>query len=111
MGAGKGCPAKGGAQKSNRDHESQRRWRTGGVVAGTREVDTSANKRRCRGKRHGEEEEVVDAMATTEEDAAVLGTLVAGWDCVGQQEIGASVDNRRSRDKRWRRTVDKQIVS
>ncbi len=111
MGAGMGRPAKGGTQKSNRDHESQRRWRTGGVVAGGREVDTPANERRCRSERHGEEEEVADAMATTEEDAAVAGTVAAGSDCVGQQKLGASVDNGRWRDERWMRMVDKQMVS
>jgi hypothetical protein len=30
---------------------------------------------------------------------------------MGQQELGASVDNGRWRDKRRRRTVNKQIVS
>ncbi len=74
-------------------------------------MDTPANERRCRGERHGEEEEVADAMATTEEDAAVAGTVEAGWDCVGQQELGASVDNGRWRDERWRQMVDKQMVS
>jgi hypothetical protein len=70
----------------------------------------------------GEEEmEVTDAMATTEKDAAGVGTVAAGWededdetgieDCVGQQELGASVDNRRWCDKRRRRTVNKQMVS
>ncbi len=41
-------------------------------------MDTPANKRRCRGERHGEEEEVADAMAIMEEDAAVPGTVAAG---------------------------------
>ncbi len=106
-----GRPAKGETQQSNRDHESQRRRRTGGVIAGGREVDTPANKRRCHGERHGEEEKVADAMATTEEDAAVAGLVAAGWDCVGQLELRASVDNGWWRDERWRRTVDKQMVS
>jgi hypothetical protein len=74
-------------------------------------VDTPANERWCRGERHGEEEKVADAMATMEEDAAVAGVVAAGWDCVGQQELRASVDNGRWRDERWRRTVDKQMVS
>ena len=74
-------------------------------------MDTPANERWCRGERRGEEEKVADAMATTEEDAAVAGTVAAGWDCVGQQELRASVDNGRWRDERWRRTVDKQMVS
>jgi hypothetical protein len=60
-------------------------------------VDTPANERRCHGERHGEEEEVADAMATTEEDAAVAGMVVTGWDCVGQQVLGASVDNSNGR--------------
>jgi hypothetical protein len=106
-----GHPAKGGTKKSNRDHESQRRQRTGGVVAGGCEVDTPANKRQCRGLRHGEEEEVADAMATTEKDAVVARTVAAEWDCVGQQKLGASADNGRWRDERWRRTVDKQMGS
>jgi hypothetical protein len=72
--------AMGGTQQSNRDKESQRRRRTGGVVAGGCEVDTPANKRRCRNKRHGEEEEVSDAMATTEDDALGLETVAAGWE-------------------------------
>ncbi len=74
-------------------------------------MDTPANERRCSGERHGEEEEVADAMATTEEDAAVARTVAAGWDYGGQQELGASVDNGRWRDERWRRTVEKQMVS
>ncbi len=52
----------------------------GGIVAGGREVDTPANKRRCRNKRLWEEEEVADAMATTEEDAAGVGTVASGWE-------------------------------
>jgi hypothetical protein len=84
---------KGGTQQSNRDHESQRCQRTGGVVAGGHEVDTPANERWCHSKRHGEEEEVVDAMATMEDDAAVPATVTTGWDCVGQQELGASVED------------------
>jgi hypothetical protein len=39
-----------------------------------------ANERRCRNKRHGEEEEVADAMLTTEEDAAGVGLVAAGWE-------------------------------
>ncbi len=72
--------ATGGTQQSNIDDRSQRRRRTGGVVAGRREVDTPANKRRCRNKRHGKEKEVADAMATIEEDAASVGTTAAGWE-------------------------------
>ncbi len=53
---------------------------TGGIVTSRREVDTPANKRRCRNKQHGEEEEVADAMATTKEDAAGIGTVLAGWE-------------------------------
>jgi hypothetical protein len=30
--------------------------------------------------RHGEEEKNTGAMATTEEDAADVGTVVAGWE-------------------------------
>jgi hypothetical protein len=65
--------------------------------------------------------EVADAMASTEEDAAGVGIVAAGWededdetrieDYVGQQELGASVDNGRWSDKRRRRTVNKQMVS
>jgi hypothetical protein len=80
-------PVKGEIQQSNRDHESQRRRRTGGVIAGGREVDTPANERQCRSKRHGEEEKVAEAMATVEEDAAVAGMVAAGWDCVGQLAV------------------------
>jgi hypothetical protein len=36
-----------------------------------------ANKRQCPNKRHGEEVEVSDTIATTEEDAAGIGTVVA----------------------------------
>ena len=71
-----GRPVKGGTQQSNRDNKGQRRRRTGGVVAGRRQMDTPANERRCRNERHGEEEEVADAMATTEEDAVA----VAKWE-------------------------------
>jgi hypothetical protein len=70
--------ATGGTQQSNRDDESERLRRTGGVVSIRREVDTPANKRRCHNKRHGEEEEDADAMATMEEDAAGVGTVAAG---------------------------------
>jgi hypothetical protein len=51
----------------------------GGVVASGREVDMPANKRRCHNKRHGEEKEVADAMATMEEDAVGIGMVAAGW--------------------------------
>ena len=52
-----GRPVKGGGvQQSNKDNESQMRRRTGGVVAGGCEVETSANERSCRDKRHGEQE-------------------------------------------------------
>jgi hypothetical protein len=43
-------------------------------------VDMPANERRCHNKRHEEEMEVADAMATTEEDAAGIGMVVAGWE-------------------------------
>ncbi len=43
-------------------------------------MDTPANKRQCRNKRHVEEMEVSDAMATMEVDAAGVGTVVAGWE-------------------------------
>jgi hypothetical protein len=43
-------------------------------------VDTPANKRWCCHKRHGEEENIADPMATTEEDAAGIGMVAAGWD-------------------------------
>jgi hypothetical protein len=36
-----------------------------------------ANKRQCHNKRHGEEEEVADAIAMTEEDAAGVGIVAA----------------------------------
>ncbi len=80
-GSCQGCcaaSATGGTQQSNRDDESERRRRTGGVVPGGREVDTPANKRQCRNERHGEEEEVTDAMAMMEEDAAGVGMVAAG---------------------------------
>jgi hypothetical protein len=69
----------GEINQPNRDDKSQRRQRTRGVVAGGHEVDTPANKRWSRNKRHGEDEEVSDAKATTEEDAAGVGTVAAGW--------------------------------
>ena len=69
-----------GTQQSNRDNESEWGRRTGGVVVGGCEVDTPANKRQCRNERYGEEEEVADAMATTKEDAAGIGTVLAGWE-------------------------------
>jgi hypothetical protein len=50
----------------------------GGIVTSGREVDTPANKRRCCNKKHGEEEDIADAMAMTEEDAAGIGTMAAG---------------------------------
>ncbi len=84
-------------------------------------MDTPANERWCHDERHDEEMEVADAMATTEEDAVGVGTVAAGWegeddetvieDYVGQQEVGASVDNGRWWDKMRRRTVNKQMVS
>ncbi len=84
-------------------------------------MDTPANERRCRNERREKEIEVADAMATTEEDAAGVGTVAAGWededyetgieDYVGQQELGASVDNGRWCNKRQRQTVNKQMVS
>ncbi len=43
-------------------------------------LDMPANKRWCRGKRHEEEMEVANAMATMEEDAVGIRTLVAGWE-------------------------------
>ncbi len=39
-----------------------------------------ANERRCHDERHEEEMEVADTMATTEEDAAGLGTVAEGWE-------------------------------
>jgi hypothetical protein len=42
-------------------------------------VDTHANERWCCNKRP-EEEDIADAMATTEEDAAGVGTVAAGWE-------------------------------
>jgi hypothetical protein len=42
-------------------------------------LDTHANKRPCYNKRHGEEEDISDTMAMTEEDAAGVGTVAAGW--------------------------------
>jgi hypothetical protein len=39
-----------------------------------------ADKRRCHDKRHKEEMEVTNAIATTGEDAAGIGTVVAGWE-------------------------------
>ncbi len=44
------------------------------------EVDMPANKRWCCNKRHGEDKEGADAMAMTEEDAAGIGMVVAGWE-------------------------------
>ncbi len=43
-------------------------------------MEMPANKRWCHIKRHEEEMEVADTMATTEEDAAGIGTVVAGWE-------------------------------
>jgi hypothetical protein len=71
--------AKGETQQSNRDNKSQRHWRMGGIVTNGREVDTPANKRQCHNKRHGEEEEGADAMATMKEDAAGIVTVVVVW--------------------------------
>ncbi len=66
-------------------------------------MDTPANERQCCNERHEEEMEVADTMVTTEEEAASVGTMAAGWededdeikieDYVGQQELGASMDN------------------
>jgi hypothetical protein len=47
----------------------------GGATRGG-SVDMPANERRCRNKRHEEEMEVADAMATMEEDAAGIGRVV-----------------------------------
>jgi hypothetical protein len=73
------APVKGGTQQSNRNNKSQRRQRTAGIVASRNGVDTPtpANKRRCRNERHWEEEEVADAMATTEEDAVAVAVAMA----------------------------------
>ncbi len=43
-------------------------------------MDTPANKKQCHNKRHEEEMEVAGAMATTEEDAAGIGMVAAGWE-------------------------------
>ncbi len=72
--------ATGGTQQLYRDNKSERGWRTGGIVTG-RQVDMPANERRCRNKRHGEEEEVADTMTMMEEDAADIGSVVSGWEC------------------------------
>ncbi len=48
-------------------------------------VDTPVNKGRCRDERHDKVMEVADAMATTEEDAAGLGTVAAGWEDEGDK--------------------------
>ncbi len=64
----------------NNQIETTRVKGTRGWEAKSVEVDTPANKRRCHNKRHGEEEEVTDAMAMTEEDAAGIGTVAAGWE-------------------------------
>jgi hypothetical protein len=84
-------------------------------------VDTPANERWCHDERHEEEMEVADTIATTEEDAAALGMVAAGWEdeddetgkeaYVGQQELGASVDNGRWCNKRQGWTLNKQMVS
>ncbi len=84
-------------------------------------MDRPANERRCRDERHEEEMDVADKMATTEEDAADVGMVAAGWEdednetrieeYVGQQELGASVDNGRWCDKRRKRALNKQMVS
>ncbi len=42
-------------------------------------MNTSANERHFHNKSHEEAMEVADAMATTEEDAAGVGTVAAGW--------------------------------
>ncbi len=43
-------------------------------------MEMPANERRCRNERHEEEMEFTDAMATTEEAAAGVGTVAAGWE-------------------------------
>ncbi len=48
-------------------------------------MDMPANKRQCRNKRHEEEMEVADEMATMEEDAAGVGTVAAGWEDEGDE--------------------------
>ena len=80
VGINKGAaPVKGGTQQSNRNSKSQRRQRTAGIVASRSWVDTPtpANKRWCRNERHCEEEEVADAMATTEGDAVAVAVAMA----------------------------------
>jgi hypothetical protein len=52
----------------------------GELVASGHEVNTPAKEKQCRNKRHGEEEEVADAMAMAEEDAAGIGRVAAGLD-------------------------------
>ncbi len=81
-------------------------------------MDMPANKRRFRNERHEEEMEISDAMTTTEEDAAGVGMVVAGWEdeddetnYMGQQELETSVDNGQWCNKRQRWTVNKQMVS
>ena len=49
----------------------------GGTTRGVG-VNTSANERHFHNKSHEEAMEVADAMATTEEDAAGVGTVAAG---------------------------------
>ncbi len=41
-------------------------------------MDRPANKRQCHDKRYEEEMEIAYAIVTTEEDAAGIGTVVAG---------------------------------
>ncbi len=49
-------------------------------VTGGGGVDLPANKRWCHNKRHEEEMEVADAMATMEEDALGIGMVAARWE-------------------------------
>jgi hypothetical protein len=43
-------------------------------------VDTPAHERWCCNERHGEEEEVADAMGAIKEDAAGIVTVAAEWE-------------------------------
>ncbi len=64
-------------------------------------MDTPANKRQCRNERHEEEMKVADAMATTEEDAAGIRTVVAEWDDEDNETGQRTMWDNKSWEHQW----------
>jgi hypothetical protein len=64
-------------------------------------MDMPENKRRCHGKRHEEEMEVAEAMATMEEDVAGIGTVVARWEDKDNETRSRTIGDNKSWGHQW----------